>query len=244
LNKQNEIFPVDSELPPSLSASKKKPDNPYTQQNHFPFNFVLSDYGMAVKINLDGQPTQIAVGDQAFMPLESFEFERLKSNNLELQKIDIFSIGLILYLMMFGRPVPLTGQEWEQHRDPTILRQRLSPLHYSERLKELVLSCLSVKPSERPTADQLQSVCCLIRRESDAIDQCNNRRQITTLSRRIKEFQSASQSPTTSSQKIPFSSSKFFQDADGSNQHEQRESLPNPISSDSDKDQKEAATHF
>jgi serine/threonine protein kinase len=243
-NKNNDFSQVDGEQSNSLSASKKKPEIPVIPLNYFPFNHLLSDFGMAVKINTNGLPRQVSVGDQAFMPLESYDFGRLKSNNLELQKIDIFSLGLVLFSMMFGKPVPLTGQEWAEHRDPTIQRQSLGPLAYSERLKELVLLCLRENPSERPSAEQLISMSCLIRRESDAAEQLTIRRQAATLNRRIKELQSAVQSPTTSSQKTPFSTSKIFLDADDTNQHERSESQTITISSDSEKGHTEAANHF
>ena len=193
---------------------------------------------MASKLTPNGQPNQVSVGDQAFMPRERFDFERLKSTNLELQKIDIFSLGLILYLMMAGRGVPQKGQEWEDHRDPAVLRLRLNHLSYSDKLKEMVLKCLCVKATERPSAEQLLVTSCSIRREIEAIDQCNIRRQTATLNRRMKEFQSTVQSPTTSSQFIPFKPSIIFQETGEANQREVHERIsPHLISKFSDQDQ-------
>lgn len=227
-----------------MSASKKKPDNPNSHQNLFSFNYLLSDFGMAVKINSDGLPLQVSAGDQAFMPPESLDVERLKSNNLELTKIDIFSLGLILYLMMFGRQVPLTGPEWERERDPAIFRTRLGPLAYSERLKELVLRCLSTRPIERPSAAELLMTSCSIRREFEVAEQTHYRRQAATLNRRVRGFQSTVQSPTTSSQFVPFASSPIFHFTEEPDKHEQRESFPHPISPGLDNARAEAKTHF
>lgn len=200
---------------------------------------------MAVKINQAGLPLQVSAGDQAFMPLESYDFERLKSNSLELQKIDIFSLGLILYLMMIGRPAPLTGREWAEHRDPAVLRARLGPLPYSERLKELVLRCLSVSPIERPSADHLQTLCCLIRRDSEAADQIHSLRQAATLNRRLRDFQSTVHSPTTSSQFVSFPSSTIFQGAEQTPQHaDPCESFPRLVFPGPDHACQEAANRF
>lgn len=64
--------------------------------------FLLADFGLATAIPTENTTFELLVGDNAYMPLETLEEGYSDINEMDFKKIDIFSIGLVMFEMMTG----------------------------------------------------------------------------------------------------------------------------------------------
>ncbi|KAJ8623024.1 hypothetical protein MRB53_031553 [Persea americana] len=116
-----------------------KPDNIYVKHGVYK----LGDFGCARLIN---GSLPIEEGDARYMPLEILndKFEHL-------DKVDIFSLGVAIYELLKGSPLPESGPQFMNLREGKI---SLLPGH-SMQLQNLLKVMLDPDPVRRPTAQQL-----------------------------------------------------------------------------------------
>ncbi len=109
---------------------------------------------------------------------------------------DIYSLGAILYTMLSGGHLPIEGSSVEEicqrklTRDPSPLRERRSDM--PQDLEELILSCLSREPAERPQSTeelkkQLVAHLESIRAMGDSILGMRSPSQTEVLSERVRK---------------------------------------------------------
>ena len=127
---------------PNLSDPEYDPDK---------VRIKLTDFGFATHFAKDRKTLQYVLGSQRYMAPEIWRQERHS------QKVDIWALGVLTYLMLSGRHVWNTKKVDELQRmvlqdDPdlsgiedTVSRPALS----------FILKCLEKDASERPTADEL-----------------------------------------------------------------------------------------
>lgn len=64
--------------------------------------YLLADFGLATAIPTESTSFDLFVGDHAYMPLETLDETSSSDTLIDLRKIDIFSIGLVMFEMMTG----------------------------------------------------------------------------------------------------------------------------------------------
>lgn len=135
---------------------------------------------------------QVEEGDCRYLPREI-----LQEDFSQLSKADVFALGLTLYEVARGEPLPLNGDEWHAIRNG-----ELEPIEgYSLEMQLLLKQMVQADPAARPTAAQLvlQSSLCpptimsraQLRRELNA-----ERLKNDILSRQLKEAAHCLQSLT------------------------------------------------
>ncbi len=136
------------------------------------FDYLLSDFGIAVPISSADNLFSLNEGDSAYMPCEVLN----EATPKDLRKIDIFSIGLIMFAMMTGKliliqgvDIPSGGEQWQKLRDEGFASLLLEITLYSERLKKVVVRCLSLDPDNRPTAGEILTVLSAVQDHKERI---------------------------------------------------------------------------
>lgn len=171
-----------------LPNSTGKVEEMMKSKNPLDQRYLLADFGISTKINPNGESFQIMEGDYAYMPLETSNFDKMKSNEIEVFKLDVFSLGFVCFLLMTGQEAPLRGEEWKRFRSDASVRSMLEETNYSEKLKEMVLSCMLQSVEKRPTSFELYKMCIL---RTDIIEQSLLRKQYNMIDRRIEAFSTA-----------------------------------------------------
>lgn len=134
-----------------------KPNNVLLRENGTP---VLSDFGIAKSVVIDGAKTAIGVvvGSALYMAPEQALGAEISS------RVDIYSFGLVLHQMLAGE-LP--------NRHP--IRSRDDARHLARSLRtvdpacvELIARCLRAAPGERPTAVECRDVLASLTRRAVA----------------------------------------------------------------------------
>lgn len=189
-NRCQEVAPVEFDTLSPLSNSKKcRSESAGGNRQQSEVEYLLADFGSAERIGETEAARAISEGDMVYMPLETLQLSAMMSTNIEVKKIDIFSIGLILLQMMTGADLPLPGDSWTCLRKAEVLSQKVGETNYSQLLKELVLNCLNPSAIERPSASDLMNVWI---RRKDFLDRSSSLKFNRSLSRRIQQFSSLS----------------------------------------------------
>jgi hypothetical protein len=123
-----------------------KPDNILIAEEEV---YKLCDLGLISRMSCSAQSVH-SLGDKRYLPSEALENED-KLNDLD--KIDMFSLGVTLYEL--GSNIPLTSSELEltklRHGDLSKFSSRVQ----NKVLNELLRNLLHYEPKERVTAQQL-----------------------------------------------------------------------------------------
>ncbi|KAK9035540.1 hypothetical protein V6N11_077579 [Hibiscus sabdariffa] len=114
-----------------------KPDNVYVKNGVYK----LGDFGCATLLN---KSLPIEEGDARYMPQEI-----LNENYDHLDKVDIFSLGVTIYELIRGSPLPESGAQF--------LREGKLPLlpGYSLQFQNLLKAMVDHDPVRRPSAKEL-----------------------------------------------------------------------------------------
>jgi serine/threonine protein kinase len=151
-------------------------------------NYLLSDFGLCSKISHDESNFDIVEGDKAYMPLEVFSRALEPTNIIDLRKVDIFSIGLIVLQLMTAIEIPAQGPLWSSLRTKEGVAKLVENTAYSDKLKELVIRCLSPDPSERPLSWQIQAS---MKDKSEALTKAFESREESRLKNRLTRLRSS-----------------------------------------------------
>ena len=81
-----------------------KPDNIFLKNDQFK----LGDFGLVTKASA---AKDVEEGDSRYMSMEL-----LSGDSDDLTKSDIFSLGITMYELCLGKPLPMNGQEWQALR--------------------------------------------------------------------------------------------------------------------------------
>lgn len=135
---------------------------------------------------------QVEEGDCRYLPREI-----LQEDFTQLQKADIFALGLTIYQAARGQPLPLNGEEWHAIRNGEI-----DPLPaYSMELYLLLKQMIHPDPAVRPSASQLvhhHSLCAPINKSRAQLRRELNAERLKNeiLARQLKEAARCLQSIT------------------------------------------------
>ncbi|KAG9038734.1 hypothetical protein FS837_001194 [Tulasnella sp. UAMH 9824] len=173
------VFDGDEELENLQQAAKDSPPGstelvPYAHRDIKPANVMLSDDGTPVlmdfgstikaRIHIENRNQaliqQDLAAEQSTMPYRAPELFDVKTGTTLDEKVDIWSLGCLLFALAFNHSPFETSQTTEQGGSMAMAVMNAqykipatSP--YSEGLKDLINSCLKVNPAERPNIDQV-----------------------------------------------------------------------------------------
>ena len=111
----------------------------------------LGDFGLAAKLEYDGQRRRTVCGTPNYIAPEVLE-----KKNGHSYEVDIWSLGVVMYTMLFGRPPFETA-------DVKLTYKRIKMNSYSfpenikvdPTVKKLISSILNLDPSKRPSLDAI-----------------------------------------------------------------------------------------
>ena len=111
----------------------------------------LGDFGLAAKLEYDGQKRKTVCGTPNYIAPEILE-----KKNGHSYEVDIWSLGVVMYTMLFGRPPFETA-------DVKLTYKRIKMNSYKfpenikvdERAKKLIESILVLDPAKRPSLDEI-----------------------------------------------------------------------------------------
>jgi len=136
-----------------------KPANIMLAYRSNTFDFDMDEENFVYKLTDLGHVNQISLstieedGDSRFLALEALQ--KSHSQQLNLGKCDIFSLGLTLYVCGTNHELPKQGNEWRQLRVNTSHYLR-SIGHCTNQFNEIILGQMcNFDPSQRPSAYEL-----------------------------------------------------------------------------------------
>ena len=111
----------------------------------------LGDFGLAAKLEYDGQKRKTVCGTPNYIAPEILE-----KKNGHSYEVDIWSLGVVMYTMLYGRPPFETA-------DVKLTYKRIKMNSYKfpenikidERAKKLIESILVLDPAKRPSLDEI-----------------------------------------------------------------------------------------
>jgi len=116
-----------------------KPENIFVRED----TFKLGDFGLVSNVSVNDD---VEEGDSRYMCMDL-----LSGNHEDLTKCDIFSLGITMYEIVLGSPLPAEGQEWQDLR-----AGRLSDtLKAQPDLQNIIKSMMDPEASRRPKAAEL-----------------------------------------------------------------------------------------
>eukprot|EP01084_Bolivina_argentea_P029930 55527_1 len=156
-----------------------KPENIFISKD---FSFKLGDFGLCAKIIInDGNKENIpkfVEGDSRYLSRELIE----ESYNIsELDKIDIFALGLSVFEMIISDNLPSNGFKWQQIRNGNLSWNK-SQIKITNNMKQLIHTMIHSNPNERPSSKQLN---VFLRKFNDELLQ-EKENQIQNLNKKIK----------------------------------------------------------
>ena len=111
----------------------------------------LGDFGLAAKLEYDGQKRKTVCGTPNYIAPEILE-----KKNGHSYEVDIWSLGVVMYTMLFGRP-PFETADVKL----TYKRIKMNSYKFPENIKvhetaiKLIESILVLDPAKRPTLDEI-----------------------------------------------------------------------------------------
>eukprot|EP01083_Nonionella_stella_P015636 43775_1 len=156
-----------------------KPENIFIAKD---LTFKLGDFGLCTKIiindaNKENIP-KFMEGDPRYLSRELIE----ESYNIsELDKIDIFALGLSVYEMIISDDLPSNGFKWQLIRNGNLSWNK-SQIMVTNNMKQLIHTMIHSNPSERPSSKQLN---IFLRRFNDKLLK-EKENQIQILNKKIK----------------------------------------------------------
>jgi len=117
-----------------------KPENIFLKNDQYK----LGDFGLVTRASSD---QDVDEGDSRYMSLEL-----LMGDRSDLTKSDIFSLGVTMYEICLGRPLPMNGPEWQDIRHGRLIMPLPNTPH---ELSTIVRQMMGPVPAHRPTASQL-----------------------------------------------------------------------------------------
>ena len=111
----------------------------------------LGDFGLAAKLDYDGQRRRTVCGTPNYIAPEILE-----KKNGHSYEVDIWSLGVVAYTMLFGKP-PFETSDVKQ----TYKRIKMNSYTFPENIKvdpsakRLISSILNLDPSKRPSLDAI-----------------------------------------------------------------------------------------
>jgi len=111
----------------------------------------IGDFGLATKLEFDGERKRTICGTPNYIAPEILEAKQGHS-----YEVDIWSLGVILYTMLIGKPPFETADVKTTYR-----RIRMNAytfpdhVHISESAKDMISKILTNDPAKRPTLDEL-----------------------------------------------------------------------------------------
>lgn len=113
----------------------------------------IGDFGLATKLEFDGERKRTICGTPNYIAPEVLEGKQGHS-----YEVDIWSLGVIIYTLIIGKPPFETN-------DVKTTYKKIRMNHYtfpdsvsiSDEAKDLILRILNTDPSRRPTVDEILS---------------------------------------------------------------------------------------
>eukprot|EP00752_Nemacystus_decipiens_P007162 g6414.t1 len=136
-----------------------KPGNIFVKNGQYK----LGDFGLVTPVHVRSD-TDVVEGDSRYMSKEL-----LNDDHSNLTKCDVFSLGITLYEIISGRPLPPNGEEWHRLRSGKAGMPMGLPAELSKALHEM----MHPDPSRRPSAAELLRYPCL---QSEMERQLNDQR--------------------------------------------------------------------
>ena len=145
--------------------------------------YLLADFGICALLAQGFSDFDLLEGDQRYMPMEVFDLNISKKTQLDLTKVDIFSLGLILLKLMTGINLPDRGLEWSNLRSEQHIASLLANTSFSSNLKKVVISCVNRDANHRPTLASIMSqLSCSI----DFKQTLTEKREVNRINRRLE----------------------------------------------------------
>ena len=121
--------------------------------------YKLCDFGLATHLNSEEEISEIEEGDSKYLAeemLDERKLEKVRSQQLDLKKADIFSLGMVVFGIMTMRQleIPGAGPLWHNLRHGDLPELDHLP-EYSWELKALVRRMLNPDFRRRPTASEI-----------------------------------------------------------------------------------------
>jgi len=154
----------------------------------------LGDFGLACHID-DGEDTQLLAGSNEFLPPELFIPDlriRKQSENGAMVKwidplcVDVYSMGVLLYVMFVMKPVPVIGDTRERRVFASeIMTEKRIP---SESARDLIVRMLERKAADRMTMEEVMEHSWVTTEPN--VDLKTERKCLPELRRQVKRHRS------------------------------------------------------
>lgn len=111
----------------------------------------LGDFGLATKLEFEGEKRRTICGTPNYIAPEV-----LSSKTGHSYEVDVWSIGVILYTLLFGRP-PFETSDVKKTYKRIKLNNYVFPEHVSvsPAAKDLITKILKTVPEERPSLEEV-----------------------------------------------------------------------------------------
>jgi polo-like kinase 1 len=111
----------------------------------------LGDFGLAAKLEYDGQKRKTLCGTPNYIAPEILE-----KKNGHSYEVDIWSLGVVMYTMLFGRPPFETADVKLTYKRIKMNSYRFPEnIEVNENAKKLIESILVLDPAKRPSLDEI-----------------------------------------------------------------------------------------
>jgi len=122
-----------------------KPDNILFDSQ---YNIKIADFGLSEEF-IPGEKLKTFCGTPEYMAPEVF-----KGQNFDGPKVDVWSLGVMLYEMLTAT-IPFPGSTWPQIIERVLRGKYYEPEYMSEDCKELISKMLVLDPSKRATLNDV-----------------------------------------------------------------------------------------